>query len=130
MTVEVKVPDIGDFSEVPVVTILVSVGDVIAEEDPIVELESDKATMEVPSSASGKVVEIKVAEGDSVSEGSLLLLVEGEGAAAAPAEATAAAAPAAAPAADRQQAGYSLRSPLRGRTTCVTPLRYVPTAAS
>ncbi|GAA6164900.1 dihydrolipoyllysine-residue acetyltransferase [Pelagimonas sp. KU-00592-HH] len=98
MTVEVKVPDIGDFSEVPVVTILVSVGDVIAEEDPIVELESDKATMEVPSSASGKVVEIKVAEGDSVSEGSLLLLVEGEGAAAAPAETAPAAAPAAAPA--------------------------------
>lgn len=99
MTVEVKVPDIGDFSEVPVVTILVSVGDVIAEEDPIVELESDKATMEVPSSASGKVVEIKVAEGDSVSEGSLLLLVEGEGAAAAPVEAAPATAPAAAPAA-------------------------------
>jgi pyruvate dehydrogenase E2 component (dihydrolipoamide acetyltransferase) len=98
MTVEVKVPDIGDFSEVPVVTILVSVGDVIAEEDPIVELESDKATMEVPSSASGKVVEIRVAEGDSVSEGSLLLLVEGEGAAEAPAETAPAAAPAAAPA--------------------------------
>lgn len=81
MTIEVNVPDIGDFSEVPVVSILVAVGDVIALEDPIVELESDKATMEVPSPAVGKVVEIKVAEGDSVSEGSVLILMEGEDAA-------------------------------------------------
>ncbi|WP_372886197.1 2-oxo acid dehydrogenase subunit E2 [Shimia sp.] len=98
MTIEVNVPDIGDFSDVPVVTILVQPGDVIAVEDPIVELESDKATMEVPSSVAGKVVEIKVAEGDLVSEGSLLLLVEGEAAAEAPATgapAAAAAAPAA-----------------------------------
>lgn len=76
MTVEVKVPDIGDFDEVPVVTVLVSVGDTIAEEDPIVELESDKATMEVPSSAAGVVKEIKVAEGDKVSEGAVLLILE------------------------------------------------------
>lgn len=107
MTVEVKVPDIGDFSDVPVVTVLVSVGDVIAVEDPIVELESDKATMEVPSSAAGKVVEIKVSEGDTVSEGSLILIVEGEDAGEVPAEkpaetptaAPAPAAPAASPAA-------------------------------
>lgn len=68
MTVEVKVPDIGDFNEVPVVTVLVSVGDTIAVEDPIVELESDKATMEVPSSAAGVVKEIKVSEGDKRNE--------------------------------------------------------------
>jgi len=99
MTIDVKVPDIGDFKNVPVISILVSVGDVVAKEDPLVELESDKATMEVPSPAAGKVVEIKVAEGDSVSEGSLLLILEGEGAAAAPAVAAApAAAPTAAPA--------------------------------
>ncbi|CUJ92581.1 2-oxo acid dehydrogenase subunit E2 [Shimia thalassica] len=106
MTVEVKVPDIGDFAEVPVVTVLVSVGDVIAVEDPIVELESDKATMEVPSSSAGKVVDIKVSEGDMVSEGSLLLIVEADGAAEAPVEAApAAAAPAAAaPAAPAAQA--------------------------
>jgi pyruvate dehydrogenase E2 component (dihydrolipoamide acetyltransferase) len=61
---------------VPVVSILVSVGDTIAEEDPIVELESDKATMEVPSSAAGVVKEILVSEGDEVSEGSVLLIVE------------------------------------------------------
>ncbi len=78
MAIEVKVPDIGDFSDVPVVSVLVSEGDTIAKEDPIVELESDKATMEVPSSAAGKVKEIKVAEGDTVSEGSLLLILEGE----------------------------------------------------
>lgn len=108
MTVEVKVPDIGDFNDVPVVTVLVSVGDTIAVEDPIVELESDKATMEVPSSAAGVVKEIKVSEGDKVSEGSLILILEADGAADAPkdapkaeapkAETPAAAAPAAAPA--------------------------------
>ncbi len=76
MTTEVKVPDIGDFTDVPVVTVLVSVGDTIAEEDPIIELESDKATMEVPSSAAGVIQEIKVSEGDTVSEGSVILIVE------------------------------------------------------
>jgi pyruvate dehydrogenase E2 component (dihydrolipoamide acetyltransferase) len=86
MTVEVKVPDIGDFNDVPVVTVLVSVGDTIAVEDPIVELESDKATMEVPSSAAGVVKEIKVSEGDKVSEGSLILILEADGAADAPKE--------------------------------------------
>lgn len=99
MTIEVKVPDIGDFDDVPVIGILVSVGDVIAEEDPLVELESDKATMEVPSPAAGKVVEIKVSEGDKVSEGALLLILEGESAGDAPAPAAAPAAAAPAPAA-------------------------------
>ncbi|MFZ7093004.1 dihydrolipoyllysine-residue acetyltransferase [Primorskyibacter sp. 2E233] len=109
MTTEVKVPDIGDFNDVPVVTVLVSVGDTIAVEDPIVELESDKATMEVPSSHAGVVKEIKVAEGDKVSEGAVILIIEADGAGAAPAEEApkaaaaapapaAAAAPAAAPA--------------------------------
>ncbi|MFA8387411.1 MAG: dihydrolipoyllysine-residue acetyltransferase [Pelagibaca sp.] len=78
MTTEVKVPDIGDFNDVPVVTVLVSVGDRIAKEDPIVELESDKATMEVPSSTAGVVKEIKVSEGDRVSEGSVILIVEAD----------------------------------------------------
>jgi pyruvate dehydrogenase E2 component (dihydrolipoamide acetyltransferase) len=101
MTTEVKVPDIGDFKNVPVINILVKVGDTVAKEDPLLELESDKATMEVPSPAAGKVVEIKVAEGDKVSEGTVIVLLEGEGAAAAPAPAAAPAAPApaAAPAA-------------------------------
>jgi len=84
---EVKVPDIGDFDAVPVITILVSVGDTVAEEDPLIELESDKATMEVPSPAAGKVTEIKVAEGDKVAEGSVILVLEGAGATDAPNEA-------------------------------------------
>jgi len=70
---EIKVPDIGDFSSVPVVSVLVSVGDVVSAEDPLIELESDKATMEVPSPAEGTVVNIAVKEGDLVSEGSLIL---------------------------------------------------------
>ncbi len=90
---DVKVPDIGDFSDVPVISILVSVGDTVAAEDPLIELESDKATMEVPSPAAGKVVSIAVSEGDNVSEGALILTLEAaEGAApeAAPVEAPAA----------------------------------------
>lgn len=74
---EIKVPDIGDFSDVPVVSILVSVGDTVAAEDPLIELESDKATMEVPSPAAGVVKEIKVAEGDNVSEGTIIMIFEG-----------------------------------------------------
>ena len=79
MTKEVHVPDIGDFTDVPVINILVSVGDAVAEEDPLIELESDKATMEVPSSAAGTVKEIKIAEGDTVSEGALILVLEESG---------------------------------------------------
>jgi pyruvate dehydrogenase E2 component (dihydrolipoamide acetyltransferase) len=99
MTIEVKVPDIGDFDGVPVIGILVSVGDVIALEDALIELESDKATMEVPSPAAGKVIEIKVSEGDVVSQGSVVLILEEEGAVAEPAPAAPAAMPAPAPAA-------------------------------
>lgn len=91
---DVKVPDIGDFTDVPVISILVSVGDTVSEEDPLIELESDKATMEVPSPAAGVVKEIKVAEGDSVSEGSVILVLEGAAAE------EAASPPAAAPAQD------------------------------
>lgn len=97
MAIEVKVPDIGDFTDVPVVSVLVSAGDVVAAEDPLIEVESDKATMEVPSPAAGKVVEIKVSEGDAVSEGSLILMLEADGDTAA--EARAPKAEAAAPAA-------------------------------
>ena len=78
---EVKVPDIGDFKDVPVVTVLVSVGDTVAKEDPLIELESDKATMEVPSPAAGKITVIHVKEGDAVSEGTMIVEMEAEGAA-------------------------------------------------
>ena len=101
--IEVKVPDIGDFSDVPVITVFVKAGDTVAVDDPLLELESDKATMEVPAPSAGKVVEVKVKEGDRVGEGAVILILEAEGAAAAAAPAAApapaaAAAPAAAPA--------------------------------
>src|SRR4051794_17668816 len=73
---EVRVPDIGDFTDVPVIEVLVGEGDTVSEEDPLVTLESDKATMEVPSPAAGKVAAIEVKVGDKVSEGSLLLSLE------------------------------------------------------
>lgn len=76
-TFEVKVPDIGDFDDVPVTEILVAVGDEVAVEDPLVALESEKATMEVPSPQAGTVASIAVSVGDAVSEGALLLTLEG-----------------------------------------------------
>jgi pyruvate dehydrogenase E2 component (dihydrolipoamide acetyltransferase) len=102
-TLEVKVPDIGDYKDVPVIEIAVKVGDTVEKEQSLVTLESDKATMDVPSPASGVVKELKVKIGDSVSEGTLIVVLEASGAAAAapaaaPAPAPAAAAPAAAPA--------------------------------
>ncbi|WP_322803093.1 pyruvate dehydrogenase complex dihydrolipoyllysine-residue acetyltransferase [Vibrio alfacsensis] len=97
MAIEINVPDIGA-DEVEVTEILVSVGDKVEEEQSLITVEGDKASMEVPASQAGIVKEIKVAEGDSVSTGSLIMIFEAEGAAdAAPAPA-AEAAPAAAPA--------------------------------
>jgi dihydrolipoamide dehydrogenase len=74
---EVKVPDIGDFKEVEVIEVLVKPGDAVSKEQSLVTLESDKATMEIPSPAAGKVVELKVKVGDKVSKGSLILMLEG-----------------------------------------------------
>src|SRR4029453_3928985 len=81
---DVVVPDIGDFSDVPIIEVMVSPGDTVAEEDPLVTLESDKATMDVPAPFSGVGQELKVKTGDTVSEGSPLLTldVSGDGAAA------------------------------------------------
>lgn len=92
--VEIKVPDIGDYKDVPVIEVLVKAGDTVNAEDSLVTLESDKATMDVPSPKSGVVKEVKIKVGDTVSEGSLVLLLEEQGAAAAPAPAAAQAAPA------------------------------------
>ena len=100
MTIEINVPDIGA-DEVEVTEILVNVGDKVEEEQSLITVEGDKASMEVPASQAGIVKEIKISEGDSVSTGSLIMIFEAEGAAAAPAApAVEAAAPvAAAPAA-------------------------------
>jgi pyruvate dehydrogenase E2 component (dihydrolipoamide acetyltransferase) len=81
--VEVKVPDIGDFKDIPVIEILVKVGDSVKKEDSLVSLESDKATMEVPSTAAGVVKEIKVALGDKVSEGHVVVVLDAEASASA-----------------------------------------------
>jgi len=83
MTLEVKVPDIGDFKDVPVIEIHVKPGDTVEAEAPLVTLESDKATMDVPSSAAGVVKEVKVKLGDKVSEGSVVVVLEAAAAAAA-----------------------------------------------
>jgi len=97
--VEVKVPDIGDFKDVQIIELLVKPGDTVRAEQSLVTVESDKASMEIPSSHAGVVKELKVALGDKINEGTLLLILE-TGAAAAPAPAPAAAAtPAVAPAA-------------------------------
>ncbi len=74
--INVTVPDIGDFKEIPVIEILVKIGDTVKKEDSLVSLESDKATMEIPSPHAGVIKELKVKIGDKVSEGSLLLVLE------------------------------------------------------
>src|ERR1019366_8063988 len=81
---EVRVPDIGDFTDVPVIEIHVAAGDEVAPEDPLVTLESDKATMDVPAPFAGVVTQLRVAIGDRVSEGSVLLTVESDGASPSP----------------------------------------------
>ncbi|MBF6023927.1 dihydrolipoyl dehydrogenase [Lysobacter niastensis] len=86
-TIEVKVPDIGDFDGIPVIELLVAVGDTVRKDQGLVTLESDKATMEVPSSADGVVKALKVKVGDKVSEGSVIALVESAAAAEAPSKA-------------------------------------------
>jgi len=100
--VEVKVPDIGDFDEVAVIELLVKVGDTVKAEQSLITVESDKASMEIPSSTAGVVKELRVKLGDKVKEGSVVLMVEASGAVAAspsaPATASAAAPVAAAPA--------------------------------
>src|SRR5262245_37449804 len=102
-TIEVKVPDIGDFTDVPVIEVFVKPGDTVAAEDSLITLESDKATMDVPSPSAGTVKEVRVKVGDKVSEGKLIAVLEADAAgakAAAPkAEPPKAAAAASAPAA-------------------------------
>ena len=97
-SIDIQVPDIGDFDEVTVIELMVAVGDTIRAEQSLITVESDKASMEIPSSAAGVVTAIKVAVGDKVKQGSLVLTVEAAAGAAAPAPVAAPApAPAAAP---------------------------------
>src|SRR3954452_67163 len=75
-TREIPVPDIGDFKNIPVIEIMVKPGDVVAKDTPLVTLESDKATVEVPSPQPGTIKELKVKIGDRVSKGSIILLLD------------------------------------------------------
>jgi dihydrolipoamide dehydrogenase len=102
-TIEIRVPDIGDFKDVPVIELFVKPGDAIKKDESLVTLESDKATMEVPATQSGTVKELRVKLGDKVSEGTVLVLLDTAASAAAPGADRPAAAPA--PAAASAQAG-------------------------
>src|SRR6516165_4217575 len=98
--IEVRVPDIGDFKDVPIIEVAVKSGDKVKPEDPLITLESDKASMEVPSPAAGMVKDVTVKVGDKVSEGSLILTLT---------TGMAAAVPATAPAGQRPQAPTAAR---------------------
>ncbi len=120
--VEVRVPDIGDFKDIPVIEVLVKPGDTVKPEDSLVTLESDKATMEVPSPAAGTVKEIRIKIGDKVSQGTLVLVLEASGAAAA--AAPAAVAPAsAAPSASPAPAPIAAPSPTPATATSVATVK-------
>src|SRR5262245_32884207 len=98
---DIRVPDLGDFKDVEIIEVHVRPGDTVALEQPLITLESDKASMEVPASAAGRVAEVAVKAGDRVSKGSLILKLEASAAAAAkpapaPSKPVAAASPAAA----------------------------------
>jgi dihydrolipoamide dehydrogenase len=101
--IEVKVPDIGDFKDVPVIEVLVKAGDTVKAEQSLITLESDKATMDVPAPAAGTVKEVKVKPGDKLSEGSLILTLD--------AAVAAAAAPKSTPPASSQASAASARTP-------------------
>jgi pyruvate dehydrogenase E2 component (dihydrolipoamide acetyltransferase) len=109
---DVLVPDIGDFTDVPIIEILVSPGDTVAAEDPLVTLESDKATMDVPSPMEGVVQEVKVSVGDNVSEGTLLMTLV------------------APDAAEEEQATESLAEPAEQETKAEEPASSEPPAAA
>jgi dihydrolipoamide dehydrogenase len=124
--IEVKVPDIGDFKDVPVIEVLVKPGDTVKPEDSLVTLESDKATMDVPSPAGGVVKELKVKLGDKVSEGSVLLTLDAAGAAS-----SAKPAPAAAPAkSDARPAQSAAAAGASQPASTPAPAAQVPGAAT
>ena len=101
--IDIAVPDIGDFKDVAVIELLVKPGDTVMAEQSLLTVESDKASMEIPSSAAGVVKEVKVAVGDKVNQGSVIVVLEAAGAAVSAAPA-AAPAPAPAPAAEPEAA--------------------------
>jgi len=119
--VEVKVPDIGDFDEVAVIELLVKPGDTVAAEQSLITVESDKASMEIPSSTAGVVKELRVALGDKVKQGSVVLVVEAAGAVATAPAAVAVPAPAQAPAAAPAAAPAPAAAASGGRVEVMVP---------
>src|SRR5580704_6256326 len=105
-TIEVKVPDIGDFKDVPIIEVHAAPGAKVSAEDPLITLESDKATMEVPAPQPGIVRELRIKVGDRVSEGSVILLLEAEAAVATPPKDRVSQAAAPTPPPDRGPANY------------------------
>ena len=124
--IEIKVPDIGDFKEVEVIELMVKVGDVIKVDQSLITVESDKASMEIPSSHAGVVKELKIKVGDKVAEGSLLLMLESDGAAA-PAAATA---PEPAPMATPAAASAPAPAPVVPATAAAAPVAAAPAAVA
>jgi pyruvate dehydrogenase E2 component (dihydrolipoamide acetyltransferase) len=110
-TREISVPDIGDFKEVDVIEVLVKAGDVVQPEQSLITVESDKATMEIPSPAAGVVKEMRIKPGDKVSKGSLILLLD-----------AAAGAPAAAPKKAPEPTVAAPVSPAPARATVAAPV--------
>jgi len=127
--VEVKVPDIGDFKEVEVIELLVKPGDTVQAEQSLITVESDKASMEIPSSASGVVKELKVKLGDKVAEGSLVLLLELSEATTAPAP-VATAAPVSAPAPSTSAAAPAAASSTVAPVASAVPATAIPATAA
>ncbi|WP_323072551.1 dihydrolipoyllysine-residue acetyltransferase [Mycetohabitans endofungorum] len=124
--IEVKVPDIGDYKDVPVIEVLVKPGDVVEPEQSLVTLESDKATMDVPSPSAGVVKEVKIKQGDTVSEGSLIMILDRASSASAPnGHSAGQSAAAAAPAAGSASAAGSAPA-----ATPASPAAAVPAPAS
>src|SRR5207253_7995339 len=122
-TIEVKVPDIGDFKDVPVIEVFVKPGDTVKAEDSLVTLESDKATMDVPSPAAGTVKDLKVKVGDRVSEGKVILVLD----AAAGGDGKETAAPAAAPAGgDGKSAAAAAPAPAPAAPVAAKPAARAP----
>jgi len=120
--VEVKVPDIGDFDEVAVIEVLVKVGDTVKPEQSLITVESDKASMEIPSSSAGVVKELKVEVGSKVKQGSVVLVLEAEGAGQAAAPAPAASAPAPAASAPAQAAAAPAPAPAAAPAAAAGPV--------
>src|SRR5947208_6900549 len=124
--IDIKVPDIGDFKDVAVIEVLVKPGDSVKAEQSLITVESDKASMEIPSSHAGVVKEMKVAVGDKVNEGTLILRLDEVGAAAgAPAKPTAS--PALAPASAAAPAPAAAANP---EPTAARPTASAPAAAA